>query len=808
MEPFFLAMKLNFIYFFLSIKILLIIPTFGQKRKSIDSNNVYKLSLMELVDVKVSTGSLSSSSYKTSISPITIISKEQIQISQARNIATLLEIYVPGMMLMAHQEGEKIGIRGQIAAENYKLLLLLNGKNITNNVYEGAFLELDQWDMNDIEKIEVMRGPGSVTYGSGAVAGVINIITKKAISNPEKGAIGTEYSPMFRSVGGHVQYSKKIDRWGIYSYASIRRSLGQQSPDYYLPGFNSSTDIRLIGKQSPDQLGPQPYLADVLDRPQVKAHIDVNYGKKFNLWARYTQSGQTHLLGQKQFKLDADSNQIIMNNPAGLSIRSIAFSPEFQHSFSGKFKLKTDFTFHNQEYVRYRFTSAAEPFTDYRNIKDYAFSQERIVGNVLLDFEDYKWKAIGGYQFSNTVVRSPWGKDENHLLVYEGINIINDSSSNVYYNDANSQFKSHKESIEVGKGIFVNTHSFLLEASYKLSKYFQLQHAARLDFPSISTMMYSPRVSLLSEISDKHTVKIIAQRSLRMMPLRAQYIYYQNKTNDTTENKFEHESLNSIELGYLYTPSKQVLFDVHTFYNSINAVGFTGNDLQFLGDMKLLGVELDAKFRWRNHTLIFNHTWLHLMSMKMNEDLKTGGNRNNISFSDYYYNTQGGDVSLLLTGYGNSLNNISENSSRVIYTQKLMNEKLILHANARLFWDYAGSYDELRMYEEAYERFDVSQLTSDEQIQFEEQKSDFEREKKLLEDTKAYQANFKLNFSLSYRWPTSPKTELLTIFYVDNFLGSRKKYYVSTGSTRAFPDRLRYILEPRTIGCRLLMNFK
>ena len=67
------------------------------------------LSLEDLMDIRVSTGSLSDSTAATSSSAITIIRQEQIELSAAKNLAVLLEQHVPGLMLMEHSEGNKIG---------------------------------------------------------------------------------------------------------------------------------------------------------------------------------------------------------------------------------------------------------------------------------------------------------------------------------------------------------------------------------------------------------------------------------------------------------------------------------------------------------------------------------------------------------------------------------------------------------------------------------------------------------------------------------------------------------------------------
>lgn len=785
-------------------------PILGQDFDKLSLTDLIKMPLGEVLNVEINTGSLKPSTIKTSTSPITVITSEQIQISQARNIATLLEIYVPGMIVMTHQEGDKIGIRGLIAAENYKILLLLNGKNITNSVYEGAALELDQWDMSDIERIEVMRGPGSVTYGSGAIAGVINIITKNVKSEDNAFvSAGVAYNPIFRSTGGNVQLSKKFGKIGVFSYTNFRKSLGQENPDYYIPDPKGINDTRYMGKNVNDKTGPQSYLADGL-RPQVKTHIDLSFGDNFSVWTRYTQSGQTHYFVKKELFPNAKGDTVLVDNTRFVALRSFAVAPEYKYQFSEKLKLVADITYDNQEYVRGSVGSIKYPRDHYNNIRDYAFSQERVIANVLLNFETKKYSGIIGYQFNRTAIKAPWGKSPDYIWINEGVNIISDTNSSVYYTDKNSQMPKNGKVEQVGDGIFVYTHSLMLETTYSFTRYLKLLFASRLDFPSISTPLYSPRLSLISEINSRNIIKLSAQRALRMMPLRAQYLYHKNSSLDNTKNDFEHETLNSLELSYLFVPKKEIVIEFHSFYNDINAIGYTGNDLQFLGNLQLGGFDLEASINWGNNSFIVNHAYIHLIKMNMNTDLKTGNNRNNISYSDYYYNTNGGlggDYPLLLQSTGKGLNNISNNATKFIFTKKMLNKRLIFHANSRIFWDYKGTYDEMEMYSKAYNNYDVSTLNESERAVFNQQKAEFEKEKELLDKSGAYKLEFKINMSISYKWELSEKINLFTSLYFDNLIGTKKRYYVSTGSRNYYPERLRFIEEPRTVGIKLQLNF-
>lgn len=78
------------------------------------------------------------------------------------------------------------------------------------NVNQGSFAEIFNRDLSDIQKIEIIRGPGSATYGPGAIGGVINIITHIAESSPGLG-MGGEVNENYRYQDIHASYGKKIE---------------------------------------------------------------------------------------------------------------------------------------------------------------------------------------------------------------------------------------------------------------------------------------------------------------------------------------------------------------------------------------------------------------------------------------------------------------------------------------------------------------------------------------------------------------------------------------------------------------------
>ncbi|MFT7519940.1 MAG: iron complex outermembrane receptor protein [Kiritimatiellia bacterium] len=118
-------------------------------------------------------------------STITSLTSDDIHLSGARSIGDLLR-RVAGVDVMSMAAGQpEISIRGFNRELNNKVLILIDGRSVY-----WDFIGTTQWGtfpivMEEIERIEVIRGPGSAVYGANAVTGVVNIITKTPGERPE-----------------------------------------------------------------------------------------------------------------------------------------------------------------------------------------------------------------------------------------------------------------------------------------------------------------------------------------------------------------------------------------------------------------------------------------------------------------------------------------------------------------------------------------------------------------------------------------------------------------------------------------------
>ncbi len=113
-------------------------------------------------------------------SAIFVISQEDIRRSGATHVAELLRM-VPGITVGRTNSNQwAISSRGFTQRFANKLLVLIDGKRIFNPITNGVFWETHEIVLEDIERIEVIRGPGAALWGANATNGVINIITKNA----------------------------------------------------------------------------------------------------------------------------------------------------------------------------------------------------------------------------------------------------------------------------------------------------------------------------------------------------------------------------------------------------------------------------------------------------------------------------------------------------------------------------------------------------------------------------------------------------------------------------------------------------
>ena len=144
------------------------------------ASDLTELSLEELLNVEVTSVSKQAQPLSQTAAAIFALTQEDIRRSGATSIPEALRM-VPGLQV-ARLDSNKwaISSRGFNGRFANKLLVLIDGRSVYTPLFSGVYWDVQDTLMEDIDRIEVIRGPGATLWGANAVNGVINIITKKA----------------------------------------------------------------------------------------------------------------------------------------------------------------------------------------------------------------------------------------------------------------------------------------------------------------------------------------------------------------------------------------------------------------------------------------------------------------------------------------------------------------------------------------------------------------------------------------------------------------------------------------------------
>ena len=145
-----------------------------------DSTDFTAFSLEELKDVVIVSASKKPEIVSNTAAAVYVITQEDIRRSGVTSIPEALRL-APGVHVARITATEwAINIRGLNSQFARNLLVLIDGRSVYTHVFSGVFWDIQDTVLNDIDRIEVVRGPGAAVWGANAVNGVINIITKKA----------------------------------------------------------------------------------------------------------------------------------------------------------------------------------------------------------------------------------------------------------------------------------------------------------------------------------------------------------------------------------------------------------------------------------------------------------------------------------------------------------------------------------------------------------------------------------------------------------------------------------------------------
>src|SRR5688500_15164440 len=139
-----------------------------------------KLTLEELMEIEVTSVSKRAEKLSEAASAIQVITQDDIRRSGASSIPEALRLAANLQVAQVDSRQWAISARGFNGTTANKLLVLIDGRAVYTPLYAGVFWDVQDTLLEDIDRIEVISGPGATLWGANAVNGVINITTRKA----------------------------------------------------------------------------------------------------------------------------------------------------------------------------------------------------------------------------------------------------------------------------------------------------------------------------------------------------------------------------------------------------------------------------------------------------------------------------------------------------------------------------------------------------------------------------------------------------------------------------------------------------
>lgn len=222
-------------YRFFALALTLCLCALIGKTQDLELTKLKALSMEELMDIEVISVSKQKEKIVQAASAVQVITYEDIRSSGATSVPEALKLASNLQVAQVNASQWAISARGFNNVLANKLLVLIDGRVVYTPMYAGVFWDVQNLVLEDIERIEVISGPGGTLWGANAVNGVINIITKNTSQTQglyAEAAAGTALRGL-----GSLRYGGKLsDKLTYRAYATAFKrdnTIFQDSVDAY-----------------------------------------------------------------------------------------------------------------------------------------------------------------------------------------------------------------------------------------------------------------------------------------------------------------------------------------------------------------------------------------------------------------------------------------------------------------------------------------------------------------------------------------------------------------------------------------------
>ncbi len=517
-------------------------PLSAQEQDSNKQEDFFEMSLEELVEIEVETVTTASKfAQKVSEAPssVTVITADEIRLYGHRTLADILRS-VKGFYTSYDRSYERIGVRGfSLPGDtNTRVLILVDGFRMNENVKgHGGIGHEFLLNTDLIDRVEIVRGPGSALYGSNAVFGVINVITKKGKDYDGfefSGDMFTEKYSRFEAQRGRITYGKEFDSgldWLIS--ASLFRRDGRKM--YY----RSFDVVDPCETPEPGQIWPSDGHTPNDDEFFQKFFTKLTFDE-FTLEAGFSKRGKEIPTAPLGAVFEHQYHNWKFDTQAFIGLT-------YQHEFSDTSSIlgRLSYNAYNHRRKIHYFSPQWWEYDDYGYVTNPETYDRR--GTWFNGELQYTHQPIENHKLTWGVEFQYNGRQDMDLDRRWDAVILADPC------DEESEVLGYNSGVVQYLNVQKNSRwlGFYVQDEWKMSDTLMLNAGVRYDDiqGALARDTINPRFALINQWSDATTLKLLYGTSFRAPTV--QEVYYQNEESDTEQ--VSAESLGGLETETIET---------------------------------------------------------------------------------------------------------------------------------------------------------------------------------------------------------------------------------------------------------------
>lgn len=585
--------------------------------KSNSELDYLSLSLEELGKIKVSIATGNNTTLEQAPAAATVITAQQIEALGASTLDDVLET-VPGLHVSlsgGNRLDSVYSIRGINTTFNAQVLLLVNGFPL-QFPFTGGRPTLFRQPVNNISRIEVIRGPGSAIYGADAFSGVINIITKSAdeINGTEVGSRIGSFG--FREVWANT--GKKFKDWNVNFSLNHQRSDGDS--DRIIDSDLQTTFDNAFGTSASLAPGALSTRYEIID-----ASIGIN-NKNWAFNARTWQSNNSGNGAGAAQALDPNSTDDVQ-----LITTDLSYSNSWLSDWNNSIKVNYAYINLNANFNVFPEGSTLGIGTD-GNLSTTPSGlitfTDGLIGNPNVITEDVQLESINTYEgFNNHRVRFTLGSRYQSVDTSEdknfGPGVITDPTATPVIDGTLTDVSDTENVFLEDTSRTINF--FSLQDEWSINNAVDLIAGVRYDDYSDFGDTTNPRIALVWHTNKTLTTKLLYGSAFRAPSFGE--LGLQNNPSALGNPDLEPETIDTFELAFNYRPRSYLQSNLNLFsYQAKDLIEFVpspvGSTSQNARDQEGYGFEWEVNWepnkRWRFNS---SFAWQETKDSDTNDDI-------------------------------------------------------------------------------------------------------------------------------------------------------------------------------------------